>query len=317
MGKRLIIHQPTNYYSNRYRYYNIFFDNLIKKLSEKNDVIVDRYYKNVHRGRVEVELSWYDDNEFLIEMQDCEMIIEDYDTKETQILSVSDDLTPTSLNLQSYENTKKIFISQFIRDKVYHHINEQNKEKYCPWIYFPSNEYDLESYYEKRKNIINKQDKLYFRGETISRTILQHFNQDVLHGGNSIGGFDSYVNELINFKLGLSIAGRGEMCYRDVEYMALGVPFIRFEYTTEFFKPLIPNFHYVSVDRPDDFKDWMNLDRTGGKIHADMIINRYSEVKDDIDFLNFVSKNAREYYEKYLSPESSVDFTIKLLGYEI
>lgn len=317
MGKRLIIHQPTNHYSNRYRYYNIFFDNLIKKLSEKNDVIVDRYYKNVHRGRVEVELSWDNDNEFLIEMQDCEMIIEDYDTKETQILSVSDDLTPASLNLQSYDNTKKIFICQFIRDKVYHHINEQNKEKYYPWIYFPSNEYDLESYYEKRKNIINKQDKLYFRGETASRTILQHFNHDVFHGGNSIGGFDSYANELINFKLGLSIAGRGEMCYRDVEYMALGVPFIRFEYTTEFFEPLIPNFHYVSIDRPDDFKDWMNLDRTGTEIHADMIIKRYLEVKDDTDFLNFVSKNAREYYEKYLSPESSVDFTIKLLGYEI
>jgi hypothetical protein len=186
-------------------------------LLKKNDVIVDRYYKNVHRGRVEVDLGWSEDNNFLIEMQDCEMIIEDYDTKETQILSVSDDLTPTSLNLQSYDNTKKIFISQFIRDKVYHHVNEKYWEKYNPWIYFPSNEYDLESYYEKRKNMINKQEKLYFRGETFSREILQYFNSDVFHGGNSIGGFDSYANELINFKLGLSVAGRGEICYRDFE----------------------------------------------------------------------------------------------------
>lgn len=314
MGKKLIIHQPTNHYSNRYRYYNIFFDNLIKKLSEKNDVIVDRYYKNVHRGRVEVDLGWSEDNDFLIEMQDCEMIIEDYDTKETQILSVSDDLTPASLNLQSHDNTKKIFISQFIRDKVYHHVNEKYWEKYNPWIYFPSNEYDLEGYYEKRKNITDKQEKLYFRGETLSREILQHFNSDVFHGGSSIGGFDSYANELINFKLGLSIAGRGEICYRDIEYMAIGVPFIRFEYTSEFFEPLIPNFHYISVDRPDDFKDWMNLDRVGTQIHADKIIKRYLEVKDDTDFLNFVSENARDYYKKYLSPDSSVEFTIKLLN---
>jgi len=317
MGKRLIIHQPTNHYSNRYRYYNIFFDNLIKKLSKKNDVIVDRYYKNVHRGRVEVDLGWSEDNNFLIEMQDCEMIIEDYDTKETQILSVSDDLTPTSLNLQSYDNTKKIFISQFIRDKVYHHVNEKYWEKYNPWIYFPSNEYDLESYYEKRKNMINKQEKLYFRGETFSREILQYFNSDVFHGGNSIGGFDSYANELINFKLGLSVAGRGEICYRDIEYMALGVPFIRFEYTSEFFEPLIPNFHYVSVDRPDDLFDWMKLDRLGEKHHAELIIKRYLEVKDDDKFLNFISKNAKEYYNKYLSPSSSVDFTIKMLGYDL
>jgi hypothetical protein len=314
MGKKLIIHQPTNHYSNRYRYYNIFFDNLIKKLSENNDVIVDRYYKNVHRGRVKVDLGWSEDNDFLIEMQDCEMIIEDYDTKETQILSVSDDLTPTSLNLQSYDNTKKIFISQFIRDKVYHHVAKENHHKYYPWIYFPSNEYDLEKYYQKRLETEPQDSRMYFRGETGTRTILQHFNSDVFHGGNSIGGFDTYANELINFKLGLSVAGRGEMCYRDVEYMALGVPFIRFEYTTEFMEPLIPNVHYISVDRPDDLFDWMKLDRLGEKHHADKIIKRYLEVKDDTDFLNFVSENAREYYKKYLSPDSSVDFTIKLLG---
>ena len=41
------------------------------------------------------------------------------------------------------------------------------------------------------------------------------------------------------------------------------------------------------------------------------------EVKDDMEFLNFVSKNARTYYENYLSPTASVDFTIKTMGYEI
>jgi hypothetical protein len=317
MSKKLIIHQPTNHYSNRYRYYNIFFDNLIKKLSEKNEVIVDRYYKNAHRGRVNVELGWHEDQDFFVEMQDCEMIIEDYHTKETQILSVSDDLTPTSLNLQSYDNTKKVFISQFIRDKVNHHVAKEHQHKYSPWIYFPSNEYDLESYYKKRQETTPEDNRMYFRGETFTRTILNHFTPDVFHGGNSIGGFDTYANELINFKLGLSVAGRGEMCYRDVEYMALGVPFIRFEYTTEFMEPLIPNVHYISVDRPNDLFDWMKLDRLGEKHHAELIIKRYLEVKDDDEFLNFISKNAKEYYNKYLSPSSSVDFTIKMLGYEI
>jgi hypothetical protein len=317
MRRRLIIHQPTNHYSNRYRYYNIFFDNLIKKLSEKHDVIVDRYQKNVHKGRVDIELGWYDDKDFFIEMQDCEMIIEDYDTKETQVLSVSDDLTPTSLNLQSYDNTKKIFISQFIRDKVYHHVAKENHHKYYPWIYFPSNEYDLEKYYQKRLETEPQDSRMYFRGETGSRTILQHFNSDVFYGGNPIGGFNSYAEELMNFKLGLSVAGRGEMCYRDVEYMGLGVPFIRFEYTTEFLEPLVPNFHYISVERPNDLFDWMQLDRVGEKNHADMIIERYMQVKDDKEFLNFISKNARNYYETYLSPTASVDFTIKMMGYEV
>jgi aminoglycoside phosphotransferase family enzyme len=99
--------------------------------------------------------------------------------------------------------------------------------------------------------------------------------------------------------------------------MALGVPFIRFEYTTEFMEPLIPNVHYISVDRPNDLFDWMKLDRLGEKHHAELIIKRYLEVKDDDEFLNLISKNAKEYYNKYLSPSSSVDFTIKMLGYEI
>jgi hypothetical protein len=250
-------------------------------------------------------------------MQDCEMIIEDYDTKETQVLSVSDDLTPTSLNLQSYDNTKKIFISQFIRDKVYHHVAKENHHKYYPWIYFPSNEYDLEKYYQKRLETEPQDSRMYFRGETESRTILQHFNSDVFYGGNPIGGFNSYAEELMNFKLGLSVAGRGEMCYRDVEYMGLGVPFIRFEYTTEFLEPLVPNFHYISVERPNDLFDWMQLDRVGEKNHTDMIIERYMQVKEDKEFLNFISKNARNYYETYLSPTASVDFTIKMMGYEV
>jgi hypothetical protein len=44
-----------------------------------------------------------------------------------------------------------------------------------------------------------------------------------------------------------------------------------------------------------------------------MITKRFLEVKDDKEFLNFISRNAREYYEKYLSPESSIDYTLKLL----
>ena len=118
---------------------------------------------------------------------------------------------------------------------------------------------------------------------------------------------------MLNFEVAFSVAGRGEICYRDIECMAMGIPLIRFEFTSEFHEPLIPNYHYISVKRPDDLKDWMNLDRNGLQHHADMITKKFLEVKDDKEFLNFISRNAREYYEKYLSPESSVEYTLKLL----
>jgi hypothetical protein len=155
---------------------------------------------------------------------------------------------------------------------------------------------------------------MYFRGNTSSRPILNFFSEDFLYWGGPIGGlFNNYAEEMLNFNVAFSVAGRGELCYRDIECMGMGIPFIRFEYTSELIEPLIPNYHYISVERPDDLKDWMNLDRNGLSHHAEMVTKRFLEIKDDYSFLEFISKNARKYYEDYLSPTSSVKHTIKLL----
>lgn len=310
--KKLIIHQPTNHESKRFRYYNIFFDNFINEISKKHDVVTNRYFRDANRGHSLVNLGWKGVDKQIL-MYECEMIVEDFETEETYVFSVSDDLTPTSLDLQSESNLKKVFISQFIREKVNHHVRPEFRHKYFPWIYFPSNEYDLEFYFQQRNNITELKDQLYFRGDTSTRPILNHFGDGIIYGGRPIGGFESYVRELINFKIALSTAGRGEICYRDIECMALGIPFLRFEYTSEFLDPLIPNYHYISVERPDDLKDWMSLDRNGLKHHAKMIEDRYNEIIKDEEFLHFISKNARKYYEDFLSPKSIVDNTIKLI----
>jgi hypothetical protein len=44
-----------------------------------------------------------------------------------------------------------------------------------------------------------------------------------------------------------------------------------------------------------------------------MITDRFLQVKDDKEFLSFISKNSREYYENYLSPSSSIKYTRELL----
>jgi hypothetical protein len=310
--RKFIVHQPTNHESKRFRYYNIFFDKFIEELSKRHDVVTDRYFRDANRGHSLVSLGWKNSDQKIL-MYECEMIIEDFDTEETYVFSVSDDLTPTSLDLQSESNLKKVFISQFIRDKVNHHVRPEFREKYFPWIYFPSNEYDLDFYYQKRKSVKDFNQKLYFRGDTSTRPILNFFDTEILYGGKPIGGFETYVNEMINFGVALSTAGRGEICYRDIECMALGIPFLRFEYTSEFLEPMIPNYHYVSVERPEDLKDWMNLDRNGLEYHAKMIEKRFLEIRDDKTFLEFISKNARKYYEDFLSPKSSIENTIKLL----
>jgi vacuolar-type H+-ATPase catalytic subunit A/Vma1 len=45
-----------------------------------------------------------------------------------------------------------------------------------------------------------------------------------------------------------------------------------------------------------------------------MIEDRFREVVDDTGFLSYISKNAREYYERNLSPKSRVNKTLDILG---
>lgn len=313
--KKLVIHQPTNHESKRFRLYNIFWDNLINKLSERHDVVVDRYYKRAHMGYNLVDLQLIEDTQKeKLPMHECEMVIENISDNEIQVLSVSDDLTPAILSLQSHPLLKKVFVSQFIREKIVHHLRKENEEKYSPWIYFPSIECDLDKFYNLRRTKTEFINKMYFRGAASYRPIINHLDTDVFEGGDSIGSFEPYANNLINYELALSLAGRGEICYRDIECMAIGIPMIRFEYLSEFSVPLIPNYHYVSVERPSDLKGWIKLDREGEKHHADLITKRFLEVRDDKQFLQKISENARKYYESYLSSDSNINHTLNLLN---
>jgi len=310
---RVIVHQPKNFDSRYYRYYNIFFDKFIDYLKTKFDVIDARYYKYANMRHYPTLLLSQDTfyNDTNIQMLECEMIIENYENKEIKVLSVSDDLTSSILSLQDNSHLTKVLVSQFDRNKIFHHVyNDENKIKYSPWVYFPQNVADFDFFYNKRKELTSYIDKFYFRGTSIdSRKIITFFSNELFEGGLPIGGFETYAEDLIQYKLGFSIAGRGEFCYRDIEYMAMGIPFIRFKFNSEMDPKLIPNYHYISVDRPDG----LDHDRNSTEEHAKLIENRFLEVKDDIDFLNFVAKNGRTYYENFITFDNCIRHTYSLL----
>lgn len=121
-----------------------------------------------------------------------------------------------------------------------------------------------------------------------------------------------YLRLAIDYKVGLSISSLAEMCYRDIEYMAIGLPMMRLEYMTELHPRLIPNYHYISI--PRDGFDWStNSDRAGGPQYIEAYKNRFLEVKDDRDFLKFISDNARQYYLENCSTYVRVDRIIDRL----
>ncbi len=309
--RKIIVHNPCNEHTRYFRMYNLFWDELTEELKKRFEVIENRYYKLANQERFEVNLKNQTSSKGDFLLLECEYVIEFLDTGEFYVLSVSDDLTHAILNESSNPLLKKVLISQFDREKVMSHVLDEFQEKYEPWIYFPCTVDDLEIHFEKRKTLNTFIDKMYFRGTSINdRPIVTHIDQTYLNGYNPIGGPQTYFNDLINYKIGLSVGGRGELCYRDIEYLALGVPFIRFEYRSSLNPNLIPNFHYISVNRPED----LTMDRLGGKEHAELIEQRFLEVKDDTEFLEFISKNGREYYNTYLNKDNNVYHTLNLLG---
>jgi len=309
--RKVTVHNPCNEHTRYFRDYNLFWDELTDELKTKYDVTENRYYELANQQRFKVNLKNQTSCDDCFLLMECEYVIEFEDTGEFYVMSVSDDLSHAMLNEHRNSLLQKVLISQFDRNKIESHVTSTYMEKYSPWIYFPCTIDDLDVFYEKRKTIDEFIDKMYFRGTSISdRPIVTHVSPDYLNGYTPIGGPNTYFDDLIKYKVGLSVAGRGELCYRDIEYMGLGIPMLRFNYLSELNPNLIPNFHYIAIDRPDD----LLIDRLGNETHAKLLEERFLEVKDDKEFLDFISKNARDYYNNYLSKNNRVKHTLNLLN---
>lgn len=309
MKSRIIVHNPTNYITKKYRYYNIFFDLLTNKLEKTFEVIQNRYYIDAHKQRFPIKLLC----DATVGLLECEMILENYDNKELKILSVSDFFTEANLGLFNSDignqYVKTILISQFNRKNIIDHTFNKDIKAYKPWIYFPANLYNLDYFYNKKQHI-DPIDKFYFRGSGLEhRPLIKLFHADYFFGGSPIGNFETYAEEAIKYKVGFSCAGSAQFCYRDIEYMAIGIPMMRFKYTNEMTPPLIPDYHYISVEPPLKKEEEYIINQ----IHADVVQQRFAEVKDDIEFLNFISDNARKYYLNYIHDSNGVNHTIDLL----
>lgn len=120
-----------------------------------------------------------------------------------------------------------------------------------------------------------------------------------------------YLRELDSYALNFSPNGAGEICFRDLEVMGLGGALFRQKLVVDFHNKLIPNHHYISVDFDDIPTDtdyvtyWCKL--------ADRIHERFQEVKDDHDFIDFVAKNGRKWYEENGTAEKNADIIVGLL----
>lgn len=135
--------------------------------------------------------------------------------------------------------------------------------------------------------------------------------------GNYPINFNSYIQEALNYKVALSIGGGGgavgarcgDICFRDIEMFGLGIPLLRPEYIIEMQDPLIPDTHYISVDV--DFDDLFKY--SNHELLAEKIADKYLKVVSDVEFLSYISDNARDWYCRNVAPPNITEKIINLL----
>lgn len=309
----LLVHNPNSDFMRGFRDNSVFWDEIIAVLSESCNVIENRGDATTQED-LHIHLSRRTRDH--LQVKNCEMVIENLDTGDFYVLSLADQISPAVLAEQDNPHLKTVFYSQYVPDQILFHTGK-NAHKYRPWIYFPQNSADFDGLYAKRQDMAKLKEKMYFKGTREYRPIIGHIDPSLLSDNGGLGHRE-YLEEMMGYRLALSIGGaaNGDICYRDVECMALGVPMIRFEYVIGLDPNLIPNYHYFSIPLPDDLplQNAVKKDRLGLKRHAEMIEQRFREVVGDLDYLNFVSNNARRYYEENLSSKVRARNTLLKLG---
>ena len=273
-----------------------------------NATLVEKKYNTIKDNNVEITLI---DTQLLIHIPEQDRFIGiDFTDNQSRLIELFETRNNPS---------DTILYSQFTMTTLYQRRGSY-KFKAKNSIYTPAFPYiSLEPYYEKRRAINEYIDKFAFWGnhEHMNRKAVTLLRDENLFIGG--GYIDNYFDEIIKYKVGLAIPGIGELCYRDIEYMAIGVPLMKFEYITHLNPPLIPDYHYINVPRIDTPEDHNTMggilarEREAEQRHANAYLKRFKEVKDDTAFLNFISDNARKYYETYLHPDTRVKHVVSLL----
>ncbi len=174
------------------------------------------------------------------------------------------------MNLESFHLLK----SQFPKDF-------EATDNITPALYYPQDLYKYLSIVDAvREHEPDKIDGLFFTGKKWKgrRRILRALS-NIIVSCDKLPLVD-FTKKMKEYKVILSLPAHGNLCHREFEAFGIGVPVLMPEHTNKLYDPLIPNEHYVSVSH------WTELEE------------RYNEVKDDKEFLEYISKNAMEWFDR-------------------
>ena len=247
------------------------------------------------------------------------LIIENPINKKTIVLTYDDN--PKNILIQK-ENTgwdvskiQKIYcvstIGEIKKEKNILNINVDEIIEPFSYLVFRT-EFDKtfsDEFYLKKLPSHLRKEELFFRGLSYGEREFVMNNcthPQITVTNKEYKNLPEYVNELIDYRCGLSFTGAAEICNRDMELMSLGIPIIRpYLNSTEFKDPLIPNVHYIAFGG-----DTLNEKLDG-------LIKKWEEIKNNYEFLDYIGENGREWYLKNAKLDTQINLFINSINLNI
>ena len=223
--------------------------------------------------------AWSDLDENCVEVfAHAGMHIDDYTYKLSPIKY-------TPLNIPTIMHEEENFINEF-----YHNNLKENKRVIPDKLFFQTS-----TLYLFRKYI--------FENEPYRYNLNLGYDRD-LH---------TWFNKLSQFKVNMDINCVAEPSGRISQIMGLGTALIRPKLNHKFQNDLIPNYHYILVEHDNfDAEKHHNIEKYYQSL-SNAYIDTYERVKKEIDLIDFVSKNGREYWENHCLPDKWVSDTVNLI----
>ena len=248
------------------------------------------------------------------------MIIENVESKKYFLITYWDKMHSISeYTGWDMENCVEIFTSSGVHDNDVH-FNPLNINNYTPFSYLTSR-LDIDETCDELSMVANQgriiPNKPMFKGYLY--LFREYLKQDDRFNVLSTGDgeylqYSNYIRHLNKYAINMSLNGAGEICNRDMEILRLGTALFRPKLVTKFNEPLIPNYHYISVDC-DSIKDELNHE-TFYKLKSNLMIQRWNEVIKDRDYIDEVSKNGKEWFERNGTKEKHAELALKLLNFD-
>jgi hypothetical protein len=204
------------------------------------------------------------------------------------------------------------------------HLQKENKDVCLPYNietvyksffygpYYANQDSEIDKIYNIN-NIKRSIPQLSFRGYMwdFRKEMLDNLNDEsiTIIDKNSTNNLNyiEYLQDLTKYRCALSLPGGTEICNRDIECFSIGVPVIRPNLCINYPDPLIANYHYISCY--DNCKYWDGYPSyLSYKDFQESLKDCWSKVKDNLEYLEFISKNAREWYLKNCTIENNIKY---------